>query len=283
MIGTNALRKVFLIGNNWSKGYIDKQLVVDYDGGVSAISSLDYDNLSATQSIAVGSKIIRVRHMTDSDEILEDHFLVDSDTTMKSCSKVSRKTLTDNVKNCISHMRNPKFKMFATYLPGECMQRNKYDCNIHRKARFIRPLQDIDPEMYEFIVNELKRSYNSDTPSDWRSTRCKPLPEVLNSKERLVIDSANSDDTVAHTSQHWLLYMQDGSIQWDSEPYPTSGGIVDVVTGKTVKIHTNSPRPIPTGVRRAVKITIGIHHEGEALVGVAWSIFDSGKANTTKK
>lgn len=283
MAGEATGRKVAMINPNWDKGYIDKHMVVDYDGCIRPMGDFCLVNLTAYQELRVGDRLIRIRHMLKTHDVLEDHFLIDAEKTMVSCSKVSRKKLSDNVKLCITYMRDPAFKMFPTHLPGEIMELKKYDCNVSRKARFISVLDTVDPEMYNFILEQLKYSYNSDTPADWRSSRCRPLPKVLNSRERLTVDSSKNNETIAHTSQHWLLIMHDGSVQWDNDPTPTSGGVVDVITGKTLTTHTAPARPIPSGVKRAVKITIGLHHDKDKLVGVGWSIYEDKPATNSKK
>lgn len=272
MIYDTKPRTVPLITREWDKGYVDKFLVLNKDNEVKNIMPYSLKRATPTQYGHVGDTLIRVRHFLTHDEIHEDHFTLDSQTSMVSRSKHSRKNLPVPIKACITLMRDPAFKVIPI-LPTVYNMNPKFDCSIPRKSRFIKALDRVDPEMYAFIVGQLQYSRNEDTPSDWRSGKVQPLPQFMNVRERLVVDNEKDDNTISHSSQHWLLWMEDGTIQWDGAPTATSGAKVDASTGKTLKVYNDAPKPLPKNVKRALKITLGLHSVEKEMLGVGWSMY----------
>ena len=273
MLTTGKTRKVPLVSLDWSNGYLDKFLVITRDYDIRPIAPPDVDKLAPTQQGFVGDILIRVRHMLNSDIILEDHYLLDSPTTWASRTKRARNSLPVIVKACIAEMRDPANKMIPALPKVATMEQIKYDCNVTRKARFIKVLERADAEMYKFIVEQLKYSRNDETPGDWRSSKVRPLPTFLNIRDRLVVDSNDNNNTVSHTSQHWLLMMEDGTLVWDISASPTSGAVIDSATGKTIKVYNDAAKPLPSGVKRAIKFTIGLHYDNGEMLGVGWSLY----------
>ena len=272
MIHDTKPRTVPLISRDWDKGYVDKFLVITGSNEIKKIMPFSLKRATPTQYGHVGDTLIRVRHFLTHDEIHEDHFMLDANATMVSRNKRTRAKLPTLVKACIALMRDPAYKVVPV-LPMVCDMNPKFDCSIPRKSRFIKALDRVDPEMYAFIVEQLKYSRNEDTPSDWRSGKVQPLPQFMNVRERLVVDNEKDDNTLSHSSQHWLLWMEDGTIQWDKDLVATSGAKVDASTGKTLKVFSDAPKPLPTNVRRALKIPLGLHNVDNALVGVGWSMY----------
>lgn len=267
-----APRRILTLNPDWSKGFIDKFLVVRFNNDIAKVEPMCMHKLSHIQHANPGDVLIRVRHQVDGSYIHEDHFFLDSPTTMISRVKKTRDKLSNEIKQCIIAMRDPVNRMFS-YLPGTNMDDIVFDCNVPRKARFIKVLERLDKEWYQFVVEQLSSSRNDDTPGDWRSSKLKPIPQFMNIRERLVVESEASDITVSHTSQHWLLFMEDGTTAWQPDAPATAGAMIDASTGKTIKVFSSAPVPMPKNVKRAIKFTVGLHPHNGKMVGVGWVLY----------
>ena len=265
------MQKVVMVNPKWEKGYIEKFLVVPMRCvRIVPIHHYDPNILSHVQYATVGDYIFRIRHFLNSNKVEEDQFMV---TSQHCLIKPKNLTITREISNHLDAIRNPKFNMFSIIEGANMSIHEQFDCDIASRTKFLRPLQYVDPEMFDYIVSNLEFSRDMDCDIDWRGAA--NLPQWLNNRERLVID--NNDQTVVHTSEHWLLIHKDGSITFP-DLAPTKGARINYETQRTLEVYKAAPTAMPTGVYRAIKITIGANPVGSDMKGISWNIYQRNKS-----
>lgn len=260
------MHKVLMVRPCWEKGYIDKHLVASLNlEEVAEIYSFDPEPLSHYQFIKAGDHLIRIRHCLRTNTLSETIYLY-SEPNPIVVNK--RAVVGPKVKEYLEIMRKPEYMLFSILRGLNEMTSPKFDCPIRMVRRLIQEVSVLDNEMYEFIMQELKFSYEKDCPTSFSNAAKKP--KWLNVRERL---TTNTDGTTAnHTSEHWLLIHKSGVVEMP-ELQPTKGAHIDAATGRTLEVYNAPPRQMPDDIYRAIKITIGVNEVEGKLRGVALKLY----------
>lgn len=269
-------QRVVMVNPDWKRGFVDKFLVCRPGSGLLAgkiyvdevvpITNFSIDDLTHTQIAYTGDYLIRIRHSLNDDTLSENVFLINEPKLVHVSSKF---TLGPKVREYIDVLKNKEIKLFSM-LGGLEEMKPVFDCSMRLVKRFLAPMSQVDNEMYEFILDELKYSKDIDCPVTWGMAAKKP--QWLTVRERLVTDS--DGNTANHTSEHWLLIHKNGDVTMP-ELEPTKGAHIDLESQRTLKIYNAAPQPMPDTVYRAVKITIGVNEVDGLLRGVALKLYKS--------
>lgn len=265
------MQKVVMVRPDWEKGYIDKNLVCPMDLKTVKPVTFDPELLSHVQYLEDSDYLFTVRYYLNGKKTDENtYFVANNLKPLKVCTVL---TISPLVEDYLTSIRNPDYNLFSILKGVNMSEAKTFDCRIKTVARFLEPLAAIDPDMYEFIKSELSASYGADCPITWG--RAAKLPTWLNVRERLLTKEDGS--TVKHTSEHWLLFHEDGSVTFPNIP-PTKGAHIDVSTKRTIAVYNNPPFALPEDVIKAVKITLGVNtyehpERGEELGGVALKLY----------
>lgn len=170
----------------------------------------------------------------------------------------------------IRDVRNIMFSDFGSYIELGNLEMNNFDVKdplLFREV-LLHHLEKADPEMYQYLVDELSFSFMKDLPLDWG--KALRLPKWLNNRSRLVTD--HEGKTVKHTSEHWLLIHASGKATFP-ELEPTKGAQISAESGRTIKMFNATPQAMPDDVTFAVKIVLGANPVDDTMRGVSWILY----------
>lgn len=170
----------------------------------------------------------------------------------------------------IKDVRNIMFSDFGSYIELGNLEMNNFDVKdplLYREV-LLHHLEKADPEMFQYVLDELSFSFTKDLPLEW--DKALRLPKWLNNRSRLVTDPEGR--TVKHTSEHWLLIHASGEVTFpDLEP--TKGAQISAESGRTVKMFNATPQAMPDDVTFAVKIVLGANPVDDKMRGVSWILY----------
>ena len=264
------MQKVIMVNPKWDRGIIDKMLVVPlHCNYITPIHHYDVNLLSHVQYAAQGDYVFRARHYLDSDTVELEQYLVCTDTRLIKSKEL---TITDNISIYLDELQKRDTVLFSIFKGIDMSIHEMFDCDIESRKNFLTPLRFVDDEMYQFIISELQFSRELDCDTEWNGAV--KLPRWLNSRERLVIN--NAGETVLHTSEHWMLFHEDGSVTFPDLD-PTKGAKISQESQRTLEVYTAAPVPLPETTVKAIKITIGANPVGETMRGVSWNLYKRKK------
>lgn len=259
--------KVLMTRPMWDKGFIDKNVVVRI--GSKELTDVIYDvqSLSHVQNVSSGEVVITVRHYLDGSPSKEHaHQYMPRGGKLVAFKQAYTPT---NSNAIIADHRCRENAMFSIYGEGRMLFSDDFNCNVKESSKFISKLKAIDEELYDFIVANFAYSYAKNVPRGWK-IGSKPLPEFIHVRERLT--TADDGCTINHTSDHWLLIDAKGNATLvDGDP--TYGARIQASSGRTLEVYNNAPKPMPSNVVKAIRITIGALPINGVMKGISWTLY----------
>lgn len=261
-------KQVVLVDPNWVTGIVTKRLVINVHGDkIKPISYFSAEKMTHVQMLESEDILYTYKFNMLTGKAVEslERYLIHSKSYNMNNSSI-RKAITQYT----DHLKDPKHLLFSNYpnfldLEHIHMQDIK---NLNSYVKLIAKLEEVDPEMFHFIVDQLQYSKRNDLPLIWKAAG--RLPLWLNNRSRLVTNQKN--ETVGHTSEHWLLFHKDGSVTFP-ELEPTKGAHISAETGRIIEVYNNPPLPMPDTAKRAIKIVLGDHAFEGRMVGVSWTLY----------
>lgn len=252
----------------WKENKISMHIVVDHQGNPRSFV-YNHSLFTEFQCPHPGDSLYTLDYYLEDEKFVERTEFFQSRTNLVPSSHPAK--ISPMWRELFDNLCDPRTVLFPqahTYQPTLKVKKMRV---LVRHRNFLKDLQKIDEEMYDFILEQIEKNPNTvKLDTDWKLA--KPFNTNYNIRSRLTVD--NSNDTIGHLSDHWLFYHKDGTITWD-EGEPTAGCVINGITGRTVTVHNNPPLEVPPTVSKAIRITLGdsIDSKTKLPTGVSWTMF----------